>query len=64
MTANRVVVLISEAHEPGSLDSAELKGKLEDAEQRLSEAEEDSAQYETARNDKVRAEAFLELAGG
>jgi F-type H+-transporting ATPase subunit epsilon len=62
--ANKVVVLISEAHEPGSLDSAELKSRLEDAEQRLNEAEEDSAQYETAQNDKARAEAFLELAGG
>ena len=62
--ANRVVVLIGEAHDPGSLDSGELKSKLEDAEQRLSEAEEDSAQYETAEQDKRRAEAFLEIAGG
>jgi F-type H+-transporting ATPase subunit epsilon len=62
--ANRVVVLIGEAHDPGSLDSSELKGRLEDAEQRLNEAEEDSAQYETAQNDKARAEAFLRIAEG
>jgi len=60
--ANRVVVLISEAHEPGSLDTAELKSRLEDAESRLSEADEDSAQYRTAESDKLRAEAFLEIA--
>lgn len=62
--ANKVVVLIGEAHDPGSLDSGELKSRLEDAEQRLSEADEDSAQFQTAEQDKRRAEAFLEIAGG
>ena len=61
--ANKVTVLVGEAHEPDSLDSSELKSKLEDAEQRLGEAEEDSAQYATAELDKARAEAFLEIAG-
>lgn len=62
--ANRVVVLIGEAHEPGDLDSSDLKARLEDAEQRLNDADEDSAQHEMAQNDKARAEAFLEIAGG
>ena len=62
--ANRVTLLVGEAHDPGSLDSAELKSRLEDAEQRLGEAEEDSAQRRTAEQDKARAEAFLEIAGG
>ena len=62
--ANRVVVLVGEANDPGSLDSGDLKSRLEDAEQRLEEAEEDSAQYKTAQMDKARAEAFLEIAEG
>lgn len=60
--ANRVTVLVGEAHDPGSLDTSELKSRIEDAEQRLGEAEEDSAQYRTAEQDKVRAQAFLDIA--
>jgi F-type H+-transporting ATPase subunit epsilon len=59
--ANKVTVLITEAHEPDSLDSSDLKSKLEDAEQRLSEADEDSDSYRRAEQDKLRAEAFLEI---
>lgn len=62
--ANRVVVLVAEAREPGALDAAELKERIADAEQRLSEAEEDSAAYEVAEGDLRRARAFLELAEG
>src|SRR6266702_7422018 len=29
---NRVLVLVEEAHEPGSLDAAQLRGRLEEAE--------------------------------
>jgi F-type H+-transporting ATPase subunit epsilon len=61
--ANKVTILVGEAHEPDSLDSSDLKSRVEDAEQRLKEAEEDSAQYRTAEQDKARAEAFLEIAG-
>lgn len=62
--ANKVTVLVTEAVEPGSLEAGDLKAKLEDAETRLGEAEEDSAAYRTAEQDKVRAEAFLEIATG
>lgn len=62
--ANKVTVLVGEAHEPGSLDTADLKSRIEDADQRLGEADEDSAQYRTAEQDKARAKAFLEIAGG
>lgn len=62
--ANRTRVLVGEAHEVDSLDSAELKSKLEDASQRMEEAEEGSATYVTAERDKARAEAFVELAEG
>jgi F-type H+-transporting ATPase subunit epsilon len=61
--ANKVTVLVTEAHEPGDLDSSELKSRLEDAEQRLSEAEDDSAAERAAEQDKARYEAFLEIAG-
>lgn len=62
--ANKVVVLVGEAMDPSELDSAELKERVSDAEQRMEEAEEDSAAYEVAENDLKRARAFLELAGG
>ncbi|MDQ2675340.1 MAG: F0F1 ATP synthase subunit epsilon [Actinomycetota bacterium] len=62
--ANRARVLIAEAVEPDKLDAADLKAKLEDAEQRIEEAEEGSAAEEQAVRDKARAEAFLEIAEG
>lgn len=62
--ANRARVLIAEASKPEDLDVAELKEKLDDAEQRLSEAEEDSAAAEQAERDKARAEAFIAIAEG
>ena len=61
--ANKVTLLVTEAVEPDSLDEADLKSRLEDAESRLGEADEDSAAYRAAEQDKVRAEAFLEIAG-
>ena len=61
--ANKVTLLVSEAIEPDSLDQADLKSRLEDAESRLGDADEDSAAYRTAEQDKARAEAFLEIAG-
>jgi F-type H+-transporting ATPase subunit epsilon len=61
--ANKVVILVEEAIEPGDLDTADLKERISDAEQRLSEADEDSTAAEVAQRDKDRAEAFLEIAG-
>jgi F-type H+-transporting ATPase subunit epsilon len=60
--ANKVIVLVEEAHEPGDLDTGALKERIADAEQRMSDADEESAAYETAKADKERAEAFLEAA--
>ena len=57
-------MLIGEAIPPEQLDAAELKQRLDDAEQRLREADEGSATYEQAERDKARAEAFLEVAQG
>jgi F-type H+-transporting ATPase subunit epsilon len=60
--ANKVTVLVTEAVDPSSLDSADLKARIEDAEARLKEADADSAAHRTAEQDKARAEAFLEIA--
>jgi F-type H+-transporting ATPase subunit epsilon len=62
--ANKVVVLVEEAHEPDSLDTAALKERAADAEQRMNDAEEGSAAYETAEADLERAQAFLKAADG
>jgi F-type H+-transporting ATPase subunit epsilon len=60
--ANKVVVLVEEAHEPDSLDTAALKERISDAEQRMEEADEESAAHETAKRDLERAQAFLKAA--
>jgi F-type H+-transporting ATPase subunit epsilon len=62
--ANKALVLIGEATPPDELDAGMLKERLSDAEARLDEAEEGTAAYEAAERDKVRAEAFLEIAEG
>ena len=60
--ANRARVLIAEAVPPDQLDVSELRSRLEDAEQRLSQCEEGSAAEEQAARDKARAQAFIEIA--
>jgi F-type H+-transporting ATPase subunit epsilon len=60
--ANKAVVLIGEAIPPDELDPSELKERIEDADRRLDEADEDSAAHDLAERDKARAEAFLEVA--
>jgi F-type H+-transporting ATPase subunit epsilon len=62
--ANHALLLVEEAIPPDRLDSGRLREQIEDAEQRLSEAEEGSGAYERAEKDRSRAEAFLALAEG
>jgi F-type H+-transporting ATPase subunit epsilon len=62
--ANRVRVLIAEARSPDELDVSELRNRLEDAEQRLKEAEEGSAAAEQALRERTRCEAFIKIAEG
>src|SRR3954447_9066858 len=61
---NRARLLIEEAIPPEDLDAGALKEQLADAEQRLSESEQGSADYARAQKDRDRAEAFLSIAGG
>ena len=61
---NRARLLLEEAIAPEDLDSGALKEQLADAEQRLSESEDGSAERNRAQKDRDRAEAFLSIAGG
>jgi F-type H+-transporting ATPase subunit epsilon len=59
--ANRARVLISEAVPVDRLDAGDLRERLREAEQRVSEAEEDSEAREQAERERVRLEAFLKI---
>jgi F-type H+-transporting ATPase subunit epsilon len=59
---NRARLLVEEAIPPENLDAGTLKEQLADAEQRLSESEEGSADHARAQKDRDRAEAFLSIA--
>ena len=61
---NRARLLLEEAIPPEDLDGGTLKEQLSDAERRLAESEEGSADHARAQKDKDRAEAFLAIAGG
>jgi len=60
---NRARLLLEEAIAPEDLDGGTLKEQLSDAERRLSESEDGSADHARAQKDKDRAEAFLAIAG-
>ena len=60
--ANRVRVLVAEAHSEDELDVSDLKRRLEEAEQAASEAEEGSAAAEQAERERARCEAFIQIA--
>jgi F-type H+-transporting ATPase subunit epsilon len=62
--ANRARVLISEAVPVDELDAGELRERLKETEQRVSEAEEDSEDARQAERERTRAEAFLRIAEG
>jgi F-type H+-transporting ATPase subunit epsilon len=60
---NRARLLLEEAIPPDDLDQGALKEQLSDAERRLSESDEGSAEFARAKKDRDRAEAFLSIAG-
>ncbi len=60
---NRARLLIEEAIPPEDLDAGVLKEQLADAERRLAEAEDGTAEHARAQKDHDRVEAFLSLAG-
>ncbi len=62
--ANKVVVLVEEAHHPEDLDAGALRERIAECEARVEQAEEGTAAEETAKDDLARAEAFLKAAEG
>jgi F-type H+-transporting ATPase subunit epsilon len=61
---NRALLLVEEAHEPGSLDARQLHDHLQQAERELEDSGEDSERRRVAERDKRRWEAFLRIAEG
>lgn len=61
---NRALLLVEEAHEPGSLDAGDLRDRLQAAEKAFDEADEDSEKRRAASRDKRRWAAFLRIAEG
>ena len=60
---NRARLLVAEAIPPENLDATLLREQLADAERRLAESAEGSAEHARAKKDRDRAEAFLAIAG-
>jgi len=62
VSEGRVLLLVEEAVEPGTLDAADLQDKLRTAERELEAAEPNSEAARVAGRDKRRWEAFLKIA--
>jgi F-type H+-transporting ATPase subunit epsilon len=61
---NRVLLLVEEAHDPETLDTAQLHDRLQQAESELEDAGEDSERRRVAERNRRRWEAFLRIAEG
>ncbi len=62
VAANRALLLLQEAHEPGALDVAQLRDRLAEAERELEHAAEDSERRRTAAREQRRLTVFLRIA--
>jgi F-type H+-transporting ATPase subunit epsilon len=61
---NRALLLVEEAHRPEDLDPSQLRDRLQEAERRLEESDEDSEKRRTAERDQRRWSRFLQIAEG
>ncbi len=61
---NRALLLVEEAHEPGALDAAELRDRLQQAERELEGSGDDSERRRVIERDRRRLQAFLRIAEG
>lgn len=61
--ANHAQVLVAEAIAPDDLDAARLREQIADAESRVRESEEGTAERNRAERDRQRWETFLTIAG-
>jgi F-type H+-transporting ATPase subunit epsilon len=64
VAGNHVLLLVEEAHDPSSLDGAQLRERLAQAESELESAGEDSERRRAAERDRRRWQAFLAIAEG
>jgi F-type H+-transporting ATPase subunit epsilon len=64
MTGDRALVLVDEVFGVDDLNAADLRDRLQRAEDELSSAEDGSEERRAAERDKRRYEAFLKLAEG
>ena len=62
VAGDRVMILVEEAHEPGSLDTSSLQERLQQAERELDSAGDDTERRRVASRDKRRLEQFLRIA--
>jgi F-type H+-transporting ATPase subunit epsilon len=60
--ANRARVRVAEAVPPESLDTSDLRGRLDEVERELGESEPGSAARDAAERERRRLEAFLQIA--
>ena len=61
---SRVLLLVDEIQEPGSLDEADLRERARAAEQRETEAAEGSEDERVAKRDRRRDETWLKIVSG
>ena len=61
---NRVMLLLEEAHTPESLDAADLRERVQQADKELEAAGDDTERRRVALRDKHRLERFLQIAEG
>jgi F-type H+-transporting ATPase subunit epsilon len=64
VAGNHVLLLVEEAHDPGSLDAGELRERLQQAESELDSAGDDSERRRVAERDRRRWQAYLSIAEG
>ena len=64
VAGNRVLLLVEEAHDPGSLDAGQLRDRLQQAEAELERAGDDSERRRVAERDRRRWQAYLSIAEG
>ncbi len=64
VAGNHVLLLVEEAHDPGSLDAGQLRERLQQAESELESAGDDSERRRVAERDRRRWQAYLSIAEG
>jgi F-type H+-transporting ATPase subunit epsilon len=64
VAGGRVMLLVEEAHDPGSLDVSSLRERLTLAERELETAGDDTEKQRVAKRDQRRWERFIRIAEG